>query len=134
MNSKEIVALGKLNIFISLIFYRYLIDCEMVGIGKNLTGGGTILGTKSVLARATVVDYNGNVILDEYCKQDQKVTDYRTKSSGIRPTDLENAQHFTSLQRKVKNAIAGKENLHRKLHLLRTIIREFILNLKACVE
>ena len=106
----------------------------MVGIGRNLKGEGTIRGTKSVVARATVVDYNGKVILDEYCTQDQEVTDYRTNYSGIRPKDLENVQHFTSLQRKVKNVIAGKEN--RKLSsktppftkfVIRAIIRELRL-------
>ena len=82
----------------------------MVGIGANLKGEGTIRGTKSVLARATLLDFNGRVILDEYCQQDEKVTDYRTKYSGIRPADLVNAQHFKLLRLKIRNAIKGKLN------------------------
>ena len=35
------------------------IDCEMVGVGFG--------GKKSVLARATIVSGNGDILLDEFC-------------------------------------------------------------------
>ena len=46
--------------------------------------------------------------LDEYCSSNQKVTDYRTAISGIEEKHMKNAQDFSALQLKVKNAIAGK--------------------------
>ena len=41
------------------------LDCEMVGVGFQ--------GTKSVLARATVVSGNGDILLDEFCSSEEKV-------------------------------------------------------------
>ena len=41
------------------------IDCEMVGVGFG--------GDKSVLARATIVAGNGDVLLDEFCSASEKV-------------------------------------------------------------
>jgi len=76
------------------------IDCEMVGIGFG--------GTKSVLARATVVSGNGDILLDEFCSSEEKVTDYRTLISGVRYQDMKEAQSFEDLQLKVKNLIKGK--------------------------
>jgi len=76
------------------------IDCEMVGVGFG--------GKKSVLARATVVSGNGDILLDEFCSSDEKVTDYRTLISGVRWKDMKNAQPFEELQMKVKNIIKNK--------------------------
>jgi RNA exonuclease 4 len=56
------------------------LDCEMVGIGLN--------GTKSSVARVTLVGWNGDVLLDEFIQQSQPVTDYRTFVSGVTEEDL----------------------------------------------
>ena len=72
------------------------IDCEMVGIGFG--------GTKSVLARATIVSGNGDILLDEFCSSEQKVTDYRTLISGVRPQDMKTAQPFEGLVSIVLNS------------------------------
>ena len=56
------------------------IDCEMVGIGPN--------GIKSALARASAVDYSGNILLDTYVRVPERVTDFRTGISGVRPKDI----------------------------------------------
>ena len=76
------------------------IDCEMVGIGYG--------GAKSVLARATVVSGNGDILLDEFCSSEEKVTDYRTIISGVRAQDMDNAQPFDELQMKVKSLLQNK--------------------------
>jgi RNA exonuclease 4 len=52
----------------------------MVGVGLN--------GSESSLARVSLVNYHGAVILDEFVKQRERVTDYRTFVSGIRAEDL----------------------------------------------
>ena len=57
-------------------------DCEMVGIGEY--------GRVSSLARVTIVDWNYNIILDQFIRQNEPVTDYRTYVSGIKPDDLTN--------------------------------------------
>lgn len=57
-------------------------DCEMVGTGVD--------GVDSILARVSIVNQFGHIILDKYVKPTEPVTDYRTHVSGIRPTDLVN--------------------------------------------
>ena len=62
---------------------RYLsLDCEMVGVGIN--------AKESSLARVSLVNYHGAVIIDEYVKQRERVVDYRTPWSGIRASDMIN--------------------------------------------
>jgi RNA exonuclease 4 len=59
------------------------LDCEMVGIGPG--------GYESSLARVTVINWFGQVLLDAYVKQSQPVRDYRTFVSGITEQDLKDA-------------------------------------------
>ncbi|MGH0135835.1 UNVERIFIED_CONTAM: hypothetical protein FKN15_029152 [Acipenser sinensis] len=55
-------------------------DCEMVGVGQS--------GEDSIVARVSIVNHFGKCIYDKYVKPTEKVTDYRTAVSGIRPKDL----------------------------------------------
>ena len=60
---------------------RYLaLDCEMVGVGPE--------GSESSLARVSLVNYYGAIILDEFVRQRERVVDYRTAVSGVRDTDM----------------------------------------------
>lgn len=60
---------------------RYVaIDCEMVGVGSD--------GRKSALARASAVDWTGRVLLDVFVRVPERVTDFRTRVSGVRPGDI----------------------------------------------
>ena len=56
-------------------------DCEMVGVGCG--------GFQSSLARVVMVDWNGQVLLDQYVRPSEPVTDYRTFVSGITKQELE---------------------------------------------
>jgi RNA exonuclease 4 len=56
------------------------IDCEMVGVGSN--------GRRSALARVSIVDWHGAVLLDTYVQVPEKVTDYRTWVSGIKAKNI----------------------------------------------
>lgn len=56
------------------------IDCEMVGIGTD--------GVKSALARASVVNWDGEVLLDTFVRVPERVTDFRTRVSGVRAKDI----------------------------------------------
>lgn len=60
----------------------------MVGVGID--------GKESSLARVSVVNYHGAIILDEFVKQRERVVDYRTEWSGIRPADLVNGKFESS--------------------------------------
>jgi RNA exonuclease 4 len=51
------------------------LDCEMVGTGLK--------GFESILARVSVVNFHGNVLLDVYVRPTRKVVDYRTAVSGV---------------------------------------------------
>ena len=66
------------------------IDCEMVGVGNNG-------GEESSLARVSVVNYYGAVELDELVRQKERVVDYRTRWSGIRPRDMVRGEQDTRL-------------------------------------
>lgn len=55
-------------------------DCEMVGVGYN--------GLTSIAARVTIIDWYNTILLDQYIKPDEPVTDYRTYVSGITPEDI----------------------------------------------
>lgn len=69
------------------------IDCEMVGTGPK---------SLSELARCSIVSYEGDVIYDKFIKPSARVTDYRTRWSGIRRRDLVNAMPFTKARMEVR--------------------------------
>lgn len=52
----------------------------MVGVGPE--------GSESSLARVSLVNYYGAIILDEFVRQRERVVDYRTTVSGVRETDM----------------------------------------------
>jgi RNA exonuclease 4 len=54
----------------------------MVGVGID--------GLESSLARISLVNYHGAIIMDEFVRQKERVVDYRTRWSGVRPRDLVN--------------------------------------------
>jgi len=76
------------------------LDCEMVGCGDN--------GSENTLARISIVDRLGNCLYDKYVQPPCRITDYRTKYSGIRPKDLINAMPFKEVQREVAVLIKNK--------------------------
>ncbi len=74
-------------------------DCEMVGVGA---------GRVSALARASLVDWNGKIIYDKFVRPKGKITDYRTRVSGVRKRDMDTAVNFDRAQREVKALLEGK--------------------------
>lgn len=84
------------------------IDCEMVGVGPR--------GSISALARVSVVDFHGNVLLDSYVKPTQPVTQYRTWVSGIRPRHLKNAGGFKAVTKNVAKLINNKILIGHAIH------------------
>ena len=49
-----------------------------------------------MLARVSVVNSHGHVVYDSFVAPQEKVVDYRTSVSGVRPADLRNGKSLTS--------------------------------------
>lgn len=75
-------------------------DCEMVGVEVGVNN--------SILARVSLVNAHGDCIYDKYVKPTEPILDYRTRFSGIRPKDLENASDFKIVQQEVADIISGR--------------------------
>jgi len=67
----------------------------MVGVGPE--------GRESVVARVSIVNFHGQVLLDAYVVPKEPVTDYRTKFSGVRPKDLRRENGARPLDEVIKN-------------------------------
>ncbi|EPS93894.1 hypothetical protein FOMPIDRAFT_1170159 [Fomitopsis schrenkii] len=84
------------------------LDCEMVGVGLE--------GRESSLARVSVVNYYGHVLLDVFVRQRERVVDYRTQWSGIRPKDMVNASPFAEVQEKVADLLKDRILVGHAVH------------------
>jgi len=76
------------------------VDCEMVGVGVD--------GAESSLARVSVVNFHGAVLLDEFVRQRERVVDYRTEFSGVRERDMIKALPFPEVQVQVANFLKDR--------------------------
>ena len=75
------------------------IDCEMVGVGSS---------QRSEVARVSIVDFDGRQLLDLYVRPRERVTNYRTKWSGIRKADLIGATPFDDARETVLRIMHGR--------------------------
>jgi RNA exonuclease 4 len=80
----------------------FAMDCEMVGVGT--------MGQLSVLARVSIVDWHGTVVLDTFVKVHERVVDYRTHVSGIREEDLvgDQALEYGVVRKLIQKVLKGK--------------------------
>lgn len=83
-------------------------DCEMVGVGPD--------GDDSIVARVSLVNRYGTCIYDKYVKPTEKVTDYRTAVSGIRPNDIVNGENVTTVQKEVAQILQGRILVGHAIH------------------
>lgn len=79
-------------------------DCEMVGVGPL----GRENGERSALARVSIVNYHGHILLDTFVLPKEKVVDWRTYVSGVRPSDMENAKTFEETQTLVSALLTNR--------------------------
>ncbi|XP_078135777.1 RNA exonuclease 4 [Sander vitreus] len=84
------------------------IDCEMVGVGPD--------GEDSILARVSLVNHFGKCIYDKFVKPTEKVTDYRTAVSGIRPEDIKKGEDLQTVQREVAEILQGRIVVGHAIH------------------
>ncbi|KAL4204708.1 hypothetical protein AMTRI_Chr01g133370 [Amborella trichopoda] len=91
------------------------IECKMVGVSSH--------GTRSALARVTLVNTWGNVIYDEFVRPVEPVVDFRSEMSGIRPHNLMEAQDFSTVQNHVSDLMKGRIIVGHSLWLdLKTLL------------
>lgn len=81
---------------------RYIaIDCEMVGVGPKPDND-------SVLARVSVVNYDGELVYDSFVNPREPVTDYRSHVSGIYEEHLKEGRSFEHVQAAVSEILQGR--------------------------
>lgn len=94
------------------------IDCEMVSTEND----------KNTLARVSIVNIEGDVLLDSYVKPDEKVINYRTFVTGIKPRHLNSAKSFDEVREDVKRIIKNKiivgHAVHHDLNALKIKVSE----------
>ncbi|XP_052860666.1 RNA exonuclease 4-like [Anopheles cruzii] len=83
-----------------LLTNRVALDCEMVGVGID--------GKEHMLARVSVVNEHGDVLVDCYVKPQQIVKDYRTRISGVSPELIEAGFEFAAVRELVRKLIYGR--------------------------
>ncbi|KAL6032697.1 hypothetical protein STEG23_025061, partial [Scotinomys teguina] len=84
------------------------VDCEMVGTGPK--------GRVSSLARCSIVNYDGDVLYDEYIRPPCYIVDYRTKWSGIRKSHMVNATPFKIARSQILKILTGKIVVGHAVH------------------
>jgi RNA exonuclease 4 len=83
-------------------------DCEFVGVGPE--------GIQSELARVSIVNFHGHTIYDKFVKPREKVTDWRTFVSGIRPSDMQLAISFKQAQSEVSEILKDRVLIGHAIH------------------
>ncbi|KAJ8286888.1 hypothetical protein GJAV_G00044530 [Gymnothorax javanicus] len=83
-------------------------DCEMVGVGPD--------GEESIVARVSLVNQFGKCIYDKYVRPTERVTDYRTAVSGIRPQDIVNGEDVKTVQKEVADILHGRILVGHAIH------------------
>ncbi|TRM56854.1 ribonuclease H-like domain-containing protein [Schizophyllum amplum] len=83
-------------------------DCEMVGVGPE--------GAESSLARVSLVNFYGAVVLDVFVRQRERVVDYRTHVSGVREKDMIGARPFEEVQKQVSELLKDKILVGHAVH------------------
>ncbi|KAF5377420.1 hypothetical protein D9757_009718 [Collybiopsis confluens] len=73
-------------------------------------------GSDSSLARVSIVNYYGAVMMDEFVRQRERVVDYRTQWSGIREKDMVGAKPFKDVQKRVAELIKDRILVGHAIH------------------
>ncbi|KAI0482006.1 ribonuclease H-like domain-containing protein [Xylariaceae sp. FL0804] len=78
------------------------LDCEMVGVGEG--------GRDDALARVSVVDFHGRQVYDGLVRPRARVTDFRTRITGLAPAALlgDGARAFDDVRRDVAALLRGR--------------------------
>lgn len=83
-------------------------DCEFVGVGFE--------GKESALARVSIVNFYGHVLLDTFVKPKEKVVDWRTWVSGVTPKHMNNAITFEEAQTRSNDILKDRVLVGHAIH------------------
>jgi len=83
------------------------VDCEMVGVGPR---------RESALAQVVVVNNHGRIVYSSYCRPKQRVTDYRTRVSGVTPAHLADAPPTSEVRARVAELLRGRIVVGHAVH------------------
>lgn len=82
------------------------LDCATVG-GPN---------KQHILARVSIVDFNGEKIFDTFVSPETGVRDYRFKNSGVKEENLIGAPSFKAVQKRVNDILSDRIVIGHNLH------------------
>ncbi|KNZ74172.1 RNA exonuclease 4 [Termitomyces sp. J132] len=90
-----------------------IFDRHYLGVSAIVVYIGTIEINEQVqripmVARVSIVDYRGDVVLDTYVQPTHKIEDYRSQETGIYIHDLINAPSFQEVQLRVSSIVKNK--------------------------
>ena len=80
------------------------LDCEMVGVHSMRN---TKAKEDNALARCSIVDYNGDVLFNEYIRPEGRIKSFRTRWSGIRACHMKLAIPYREAVRRIKALLEG---------------------------
>ena len=81
------------------------VDCEMVAIRpKGIAENEEV----DALARVCIVNSRAEVVMDTFVAVSERVTDFRTRVSGVRPADIRGAPSFDAVRRTVSTLLEGR--------------------------
>ncbi len=74
------------------------LDCEMVELYDGSSG----------LARVTIINYDGQPLMDTYVNPDKYIVNYRTPYSGVTEDHIADAPSFSDVQLDIFRLLRGK--------------------------
>eukprot|EP00388_Colpodella_angusta_P006897 GDKJ01019951.1.p1 GENE.GDKJ01019951.1~~GDKJ01019951.1.p1 ORF type:complete len:241 (+),score=74.23 GDKJ01019951.1:26-748(+) len=86
------------------------IDCEMVGV-KNKAGEES-----DALARIAIIDENNIVLMDDYVKPTDFITDYRFEITGIKFGHIKNAKTLPEILPTIQKHLANRTVVGHAIH------------------
>ena len=60
------------------------------------------------VCRVCIVNNHGVVLMDKFARPKERVTDFRTRFSGIRPANIRAAPEFVDVQREAAELLKGR--------------------------
>ena len=75
---------------------------------QGIVRGKCTLKSHACIFRVCIVNNLGTVLLDKHVRPSERVTDFRTKYSGIRPGDLKDAESLEDVAAEVAKLVDGR--------------------------
>ncbi|KAI5840704.1 ribonuclease H-like domain-containing protein [Morchella snyderi] len=107
--SAEAVAISEADPSRTEVGKYVAIDCEMVGVGGAEN-------ERNALARVSIVNFHGHLVMDTFVKPKEPVTDWRTWISGVSPANMKTAITFEEAQKKVSDSLQDRILVGHAVH------------------